>query len=108
MIIYTLVCLFLAAVIPWGMIKHAMGENKHLIRAVLITHHTMVMLGAWGFMLWGEWEFFETIFVGDSHEIFGRIVFAILCTLIAISIVIMMAFAGENICPYHVSSVFAL
>jgi len=108
MIIYTLVCLTLAAIIPWGAIKHAVHGNKHLVRAVMITHHTMVMLGAWGFMLWGEWEFFETIFVGDHHEIFGRIAFALLCTIIAVAVVLLMALIGEGLCPYHVSSVFAL
>jgi len=105
---YTLVCLLVASFLPWGMFKKAVHGNPHLTRAVMIAHHTMVMLGAWGFMLWGEWEFFETIFVGDTHEVFGRIVFAILCTIVAIVIVLLMAFLGDSICPYHVSTVFAL
>lgn len=108
MLIYTFVCLIVAAVIPWERLKHAVSGNKHAVRAVMITHHTMVMLGAWGFMLWGEWEFFETIFIGDHHEIFGRIAFALICTIVAVAAVILMAFLGEDICPYHVSSVFAL
>jgi len=118
MMAYTLTCLILAAFIPWGAIKRQFN-NKHAIRAVMIAHHTMVMLGAWGFMLWGEWEFFETIFVGDTHEVFGRIVFALVCTVVAVSFVIIMAFAGDHLPlslshhgthrgTHQVSSVFAL
>jgi len=48
----------------------------HVIRVV------MVMCVAWGYLLWGEWQFYEKLSTGDG--VFCRMIFAALCTFVMV------------------------
>jgi hypothetical protein len=52
-------------------------KGIHVIKVIL------VMCTAWGFLLWGDWAFFEMFFTGD--EMFGRMVFACMATLVCLA-----------------------
>lgn len=60
----------------------------HVVQVVL------VMCVAWGFLLWGEWEFYETIFKGDP--MFGKMVFAIIATFCCLLIITALAYATDE------------
>eukprot|EP00933_Yihiella_yeosuensis_P062068 TRINITY_DN649_c0_g2_i1.p1 TRINITY_DN649_c0_g2~~TRINITY_DN649_c0_g2_i1.p1 ORF type:complete len:1064 (+),score=260.91 TRINITY_DN649_c0_g2_i1:104-3295(+) len=48
----------------------------------------MIMLVAWGFLLWGQWEFYENLFTGDP--MFGHMVFAVIATLVCLATLVFM------------------
>jgi len=58
-------------------------------RGVHVTKVILIMLVAWGYLLWGEWEFYERLFKGDV--MFGHMLFACIATLVCLSILYLMA-----------------
>lgn len=62
---------------PWA------ERGVHVMKVVLI------MLVAWGYLLWGEWEFYERLFTGDV--MFGHMVFSCLATLVCLLVLYCMA-----------------
>eukprot|EP00930_Biecheleria_cincta_P067418 TRINITY_DN539_c0_g1_i1.p1 TRINITY_DN539_c0_g1~~TRINITY_DN539_c0_g1_i1.p1 ORF type:complete len:859 (-),score=174.57 TRINITY_DN539_c0_g1_i1:248-2824(-) len=60
-----------------------------LHQVVHISKVLLIMLVAWGYLLWGQWEFFELLFHGDP--MFGNMVFAVCCTLVAMGVLYGMA-----------------
>ena len=48
----------------------------------------VIMLMAWGYLLWGQWQF-EASFHGDA--MFGHIVFASLATMVCFFVLILLA-----------------
>lgn len=71
----------------------------------------LVMCVAWSYLLWGEWQFYETYFHGDT--MFGKMVFAVLATIVCMLIITALAFATAdhfsyakgyaNLCVFAVS-----
>lgn len=57
----------------------------HVIQVVL------VMCVAWAYLLWGEWQFYETFFHGD--KMFGKMVFAVIATFVCLILITALAFA---------------
>lgn len=84
-------------------------------KAVHILQVVLVMCVAWGYLLWGEWQFYETYFHGD--KMFGKMVFAVIATVVSLIIIIALAFATHersssakgyaNLCVMAVSLVAA-
>lgn len=65
---------------------------------VHISKVLLIMLVAWGYLLWGQWEFFELFFHGDP--MFGNMVFAVTTTLVAMGVLYGMAkIFGEGVSP---------
>eukprot|EP00933_Yihiella_yeosuensis_P064265 TRINITY_DN6762_c0_g1_i1.p1 TRINITY_DN6762_c0_g1~~TRINITY_DN6762_c0_g1_i1.p1 ORF type:complete len:1002 (-),score=247.76 TRINITY_DN6762_c0_g1_i1:353-3358(-) len=61
----------------------------HILKVILI------MLVAWGFLLWGQWEFYENLFTGDP--MFGHMLFAVIATLCCLAFLCIMAkHLGDN------------
>lgn len=67
------------------MAGHSRGKRKliHVLKVMLI------MLVAWGYLLWGQWLFYEEIFKGDA--MFGHMIFALCTTLVALCILYVFA-----------------
>lgn len=72
----------------WARSSSCPGASQwvHVLKVVLI------MLIAWGYLLWGQWEF-EHLFEG--HGLFSQMVFAMLATLVCLAILILMAKFGQ-------------
>jgi len=62
---------------PWA------ARGVHVLKVVLI------MLVAWGYLLWGEWAFYERMFRGDM--MFGHMVFSVIATLVCLAVLYIMA-----------------
>jgi len=65
-----------------------MSKGIHVVQVVL------VMCVAWGYLLWGEWQFYETLFSGD--KMFGKMVFAVIATAASLLIIIILAYATNE------------
>lgn len=79
-------------IIPWldhWMLEHSQTASRVLIRLHLLCYPFITMSCAWAFLLWGEWEFYESLFMGNA--MLGRAVFAFLCTTMCI--VLLFAFS---------------
>lgn len=62
---------------------------------VHISKVVLIMLIAWGFLLWGEWEFHEHLFVGSL--MFGHMCFAMIATLVCLMVLYLRATFGERV-----------
>lgn len=60
----------------------------HVVEVVL------VMCAAWGYLLWGAWQFTETDFSGDP--MFGNMIFAVFATIISFIVIVVAAFAIDK------------
>eukprot|EP00930_Biecheleria_cincta_P028690 TRINITY_DN2000_c0_g1_i4.p1 TRINITY_DN2000_c0_g1~~TRINITY_DN2000_c0_g1_i4.p1 ORF type:complete len:721 (-),score=124.44 TRINITY_DN2000_c0_g1_i4:206-2368(-) len=70
--------------------------GKMMHKFVHISKVMLIMLVAWGYLLWGQWEFYEVLFHGDL--MFGNMVFAVLATLVALAVLYGMANAfGDSL-----------
>lgn len=63
-------------------------------KAVHVLQVVLVMCAAWGYLLWGEWQFYQTIFRGD--KMFGKMMFAIMATVVCLMFTIGLAFATHE------------
>jgi len=63
-------------------------------KAVHISKVVLIMLIAWGFLLWGQWEFYEHLFEGDL--LFGQMVFACCSTFVCLGVLYVMGNLGER------------
>lgn len=69
--------------------SHYWGHKAyHALQVIL------VMCVAWAYLLWGEWQFYETYFHGD--KMFGKMVFAVIATAICLLLIIVLAYATEE------------
>jgi len=62
------------------------GWVNKLIHVIKVT---LIMLVAWGYILYGQWEFYERLFHGDA--MFGHMVFAVLATVLGLLLLSIMA-----------------
>jgi len=60
----------------------------HIVEVVL------VMCAAWGYLLWGAWQFTETDFAGDP--MFGNMIFAVMVTVVSFVVIIVAGFAIDR------------
>jgi len=60
-------------------------------KAVHVVQIVLVMCVAWGYLLWGEWQFYETYFRGD--KMFGKMAFAVIASFVGMSLITGLAFA---------------
>jgi len=105
MLIYSVISLVVAAA---GVIllQKVKSERYFVKRAVMFLNAFLPMNVAWAWLLWGEWEFFETQYKGD--EIFGMLCFALVVTLAVSILTILLAFlpksqgGGSSKCPEQV------
>jgi len=74
-----------------NIIEEAKEKSKYWMhKAYHVLQVTLVMCVAWSYLLWGEWQFYETFFHGD--QMFGKMVFAIIATSICLLLIIGLAF----------------
>merc|ERR1719188_200615 len=68
------------------------GEHKFswLNKGVHVMKVIIIMLVAWGYLLWGQWEFYENLFHGDV--MFGHMVFAAIATLTGLLFLYVLAY----------------
>jgi len=67
------------------MVRH----NRNAKKVVLFVKILLIMMFAWGYMLWAEWLFFEAVFSGDG--MFAHLIFALLITIIGLLFLLIMA-----------------
>jgi hypothetical protein len=74
----------------------AVKERTHywMHKALHIVQVVLVMCAAWGYLLWGQWQFYESTFDGDL--MFGNMIFAVVITVISILIILVLAFADNQ------------
>lgn len=73
-------------VLPW---LNQYREKGWVSKLIHVTKVTLIMLVAWGYILYGQWEFYERMFHGDA--MFGHMVFAVLATAIGMVLLYIMA-----------------
>lgn len=66
--------------------------TRNLIRFFKVL---LIMLVAWGYLLWGQWEFYERLFQGDA--LFGHMVFAVAATIACLGILYIIASVQSRI-----------
>mmetsp|Transcript_29323 Transcript_29323/g.57394 ORF Transcript_29323/g.57394 Transcript_29323/m.57394 type:complete len:586 (-) Transcript_29323:119-1876(-) len=64
-------------------------EKGWVNKLIHVTKVTLVMLVAWGYILYGQWEFYERLFHGDA--MFGHMVFAVTATAVGLLLLYIMA-----------------
>lgn len=64
-------------------------EKGWVNKLIHVTKVTLIMLVAWGYILYGQWEFYGRLFHGDA--MFGHMVFAVLATAIGMILLYIMA-----------------
>lgn len=84
------VILTLVAVVAVPRLERMTGHNRKAHKAIHFLKVLLIMLVAWGYLLWGQWLFFETMFHGDS--MYAHMVFALLAS--SIGFVVLYMFAG--------------
>lgn len=67
------------------MVKH----NRAAKKFVFFIKMLLIMMFAWGYMLWAEWFFYEAIFSGDG--MFAHLLFALLITIIGLVFLVVLA-----------------
>lgn len=73
-------------------IEHNGGYSAH--KGIHVIKVILVMCTAWGFLLWGDWAFFEMFFTGD--EMFGRMVFACISTVVCLLTLVGLSFWAQQ------------
>jgi len=86
----TIVCC--ASLNPLEEAKRTSGYWGH--KAYHVLQVVLVMCVAWAYLLWGEWQFYETFFHGD--KMFGKMVFAVIATAICLIFIIVLAYATAD------------
>merc|ERR1719428_1434635 len=94
-LIYTLVLVVIAVLILPRLNLESRERPKWARMSLSIFHHTLVMLIAWGLLLWAEWEFFDVLFVNVHDEMFGHVVFSLAASLVCCLMVLILAGLGE-------------
>lgn len=51
-------------------------------KIIQVSRMWLVMCVSWGYLLWGEWEFYEQLFY--EHGMFGQVLFASIVTVVAL------------------------
>merc|ERR1719160_758721 len=74
----TVAAVFVIPLLDHWMIEHSQSASRLVIRLHSLMYPFLTMSVAWAYLLWGEWEFYESLFVGNA--ILARAVFALLCT----------------------------
>jgi len=64
-------------------------ESQWVVKGIHVVKVILVMLVAWGYLLWGDWAFFELFFKGDA--MFGHMVFACIATAACLVVLVIMA-----------------
>lgn len=59
--------------------------KQRVIRAMKVT---CVMMVAWGYLLWGQWQFHEVLFHGD--RMYGQMVFALVASFVCLGVLILL------------------
>mmetsp|Transcript_33532 Transcript_33532/g.71266 ORF Transcript_33532/g.71266 Transcript_33532/m.71266 type:complete len:696 (+) Transcript_33532:66-2153(+) len=68
--------------------------GKWAQRGIHVLKVTIIMMVAWGYLLWGQWEFYENLFHGDV--MFGHMVFACIATFICLAVLYLLAWLGSK------------
>jgi len=78
---------------PMEEIKNRAEDEGNYVKqkAVRVAQVVLVMCVAWGYLLWGEWQFYEVYFRGD--KMFGKMVFAMTATFCVLGFIIALAYA---------------
>merc|ERR1719160_1818912 len=82
----TVAAVFVIPLLDHWMIEHSQSASRLAIRLHSLCYPFLTMSVAWAYLIWGEWEFYESLFVGNP--ILARAVFAILCTSICFALLL--------------------
>merc|ERR1712107_661890 len=81
-----------------------MGDDYLLKRLCMFGTAFFAMSTAWAFLIWGEWEFYGHLFA----PIFGRVVFAILASLVAAILIMLLGSMKKGHAKVRTSAIAAL
>lgn len=85
--------------------SYAHNHESHWIkRLVHVMKVVLIMLVAWGFLLWGQWEFYENLFQG--HGMFGHMIFAIVATFVCLAVLYYLGAYGPAITTREVRETY--
>jgi hypothetical protein len=86
MIVYAIILtLFTAVILPKLGVKVSHSASPTVRKMHDFLRMTLVMMAAWGFLLWSEWQFTEGSFKDD--RLFGNMVFAMGCTFFCLFLI---------------------
>jgi len=77
---------FVIRALDHWMLEHSQTASRVMIRLHLLCYPFLTMSVAWAFLMWGEWEFYESRFVGNA--VLARAAFAIFCTAICLLVIL--------------------
>jgi hypothetical protein len=75
---------------------HHFAHAKWVTSVIHILKVVIIMLVAWGYLLWGQWTFYEDILVGQD-PMFAHMVFAMIATLAALLVLFLLGHLWESI-----------
>jgi len=102
--------LVLTAFASWAMPR--LSEWAHaqpklwVRRTVHIAKVVLIMLVAWGFLLWGQWQFHEHMFGG--HGMYGHMIFAIGATFVCLGVLYLMGIYGPAITTREIRETYQI
>lgn len=70
-------------------LHHGVRQHREAKKIVQFIKILLVMLAAWGNLLWGQWLFFEAVY--KDHGMFAHLLFAVLVSIIGNDLLVMMA-----------------
>lgn len=76
--------MFLPIIDDW-IRDNAHSYNPIIVRMMLLLSPFLMMSVAWSYLLWAEFEFYETLFTGNM--VMGRLAFAVACSGVCFSII---------------------
>jgi len=80
----------IAALVMPTLNKMTRGSSHEIARQCLhVLKVVIIMHVAWGFLLWGQWEFHDHLF--PTQGLFGNILFALLATFVCLGVLLGMA-----------------
>lgn len=88
------VVLTLLAFLSLRFLEDFKGRGYWVNKGIHVVQVVLVMCVAWGYLLWGEWQFYETFFRGD--KMFGKMVFAVIATTASLLIILSLAYATHE------------
>lgn len=96
MLMWSIGFTFLACSSLWLLNKLKDSTHYWMHKFLHVVEVVLVMCAAWGYLLWGVWQFTETDLHGD--KMYGNMMFAVIATAISLTIIVVLAFFISGPC----------
>lgn len=85
-VLMAVLAFFVIRALDHWMLEHSQTASRVMIRLHLLCYPFFTMSVAWAFLMWGEWEFYESRYA--ENPVLGRAAFAIICTAVCLLVIL--------------------